>query len=86
MPKTIAAAELQLKDILSDSYHFDIPPFQRPYSWTDEQVGDLYDDLVQAGGVDSADVGELPPYFLGSIVLVKDPAIPEAIVVDGGNA
>ena len=83
MPRTIEAAELQMKDILSDSYRFTIPPFQRPYSWTIEEVGDLYDDLVQAGGIGSAPVSELPPYFLGSIVLIKAPAIPHATVVDG---
>ena len=83
MPKTIEAAEFQVKDILSDSYHFEIPPFQRPYSWTIEEVSDLYDDLVQAGGAGGGTVSELLPYFLGSIVLIKDPAMPEAIVVDG---
>ena len=83
MPRAIDAAELQVREIFSDSYHFEIPPFQRPYSWTTEEVADLYDDLIQAWGAGSAAINELPPYFLGSIVLIKDPSLPKAIVVDG---
>jgi Protein of unknown function DUF262/Protein of unknown function (DUF1524) len=79
--ETIKAAEKALKDVFCDHYVFRIPPYQRPYSWTTEQASELLDDLVWAAGDDKP--GERPPYFLGSIVVIKDPNYPEADVVDG---
>ena len=38
MPATIEATELQLLDVFSDKYIFNIPPYQRPYAWTTEDV------------------------------------------------
>ncbi|MEG3177117.1 DUF262 domain-containing HNH endonuclease family protein [Sphingomonas sp. RB3P16] len=78
---TIKAAEKALKDVFCDHYVFRIPPYQRPYSWTTEQAGELLDDLVWAAG--SAPPGSRPPYFLGSVVVIKDPQKPESDVVDG---
>ena len=79
--ETIKAAEKALKDVFCDHYVFRIPPYQRPYSWTTEQAGELLDDLIWAAGDDAA--AARPPYFLGSIVVIKDPNHPEADVVDG---
>jgi hypothetical protein len=80
--ETIKAAEKALKDVFCDHYVFRIPPYQRPYSWTTEQAGDLLDDLIWAAGDDKRPA-ERPPYFLGSIVVIKDPNYPVADVVDG---
>ena len=77
----IQASEQPIAKIFSSEYSFIIPAFQRPYSWGRDQVDELLDDLTyfafQEGGV-----GDLNPYFLGSIVLIKggDPA---AKVIDG---
>lgn len=79
--ETIKAAEKALKDVFCDQYVFRIPPYQRPYSWTQEQAADLLDDLIWAAGDEKP--AEQPPYFLGSIVVIKDPNYPEADVVDG---
>jgi hypothetical protein len=79
--ETIKAAEKALKDVFCDHYVFRIPPYQRPYSWTTEQAGELLDDLIWAAGDDKP--AERPPYFLGSIVVIKNPNYPEAEVVDG---
>src|SRR5208282_1660161 len=79
--ETIKAGEKALKDVFCDHYVFRIPPYQRPYSWETEQAGDLLDDLIWAAGHDKP--AERPPYFLGSIVVIKDPNYPEADVVDG---
>ena len=65
---TIKAEEKQLWRIFSDDYLFEIPDYQRPYAWTTEQTGELLDDLLTA-----MDTDEEAPYFLGSIVLIKDP-------------
>ena len=63
--------------ILSDEYRFKVPDYQRPYSWTHDQAGELFDDLVEAYQNDEES------YFLGSIVLIKREATPDADVIDG---
>ena len=82
MPETIEAKELQLMKIFSDDYLFEIPEYQRPYAWTTEQVGDLIDDLFYAMSK-GAKIDEIPPYFLGSIVIIKDSTSTQAHIVDG---
>lgn len=82
MPATIEATELQLLKVFSDDYLFEIPEYQRPYAWTTEQVSELLDDILYAIGVEKA-IGEIPPYFLGSIVIIKDDISPVADIVDG---
>jgi uncharacterized protein with ParB-like and HNH nuclease domain len=48
-----------------------------------EQAGELFDDLITFMQANTGDVAEMPPYFLGSIVLIKTESAPEADVVDG---
>ena len=82
MPETIEAEELQLMKIFSDDYLFEIPEYQRPYAWTTEEVSDLIDDLFYA--MDKGEkIDEIPPYFLGSIVIIKDFTSTQAHIVDG---
>ena len=76
----IEAGEKRIADIFSDDYAFTIPPYQRPYAWEIQQASELFDDLLDAMAPNSRSEGL---YFLGSIVLVKTPAKPEANVVDG---
>ncbi|HKJ87479.1 MAG TPA: DUF262 domain-containing protein, partial [Gammaproteobacteria bacterium] len=83
MRQSIHATEQELKRIFSDDYFFRIPGYQRPYSWTRDHSATLLDDLLEAIPGEGGDVHEGPPYFLGSIVLIKDPNYPEADVVDG---
>ena len=78
MPAKITATEQNLAEVFGDHYSFDIPLYQRPYAWTDEQVGVLLDDLTDAMRRDSEG-----PYFLGSIVLIKSDGNPKSEVVDG---
>jgi hypothetical protein len=75
----IEAHERPIGRIFGDEYAFEIPPYQRPYAWEVEQAAELLSDLVEA--MDQEGGGEV--YFLGSIVLIKRPAAPEAKVVDG---
>lgn len=79
---TIAASEKPILKIFCDEYLFRIPSYQRPYAWTTEQASELLDDIVSAWG-DAADANNASPYFLGSIVLIKNQQKPEADVVDG---
>ncbi len=82
MPETIEAKELQLMRVFSNDYLFEIPEYQRPYAWTTEQVSELLDDLVFAMGKEES-IEEIPPYFLGSIVIIKDQIPSIAKIVDG---
>lgn len=43
---------------------YQIPRYQRPYSWGDEQLEKLWDDLIEAQEND-------PNYFLGSVITAK---------------
>ena len=79
---TLKASEEPLGDILGEKYSFEIPNYQRPYAWGEEQVGELFDDLLSASQI-ADKVEQAPPYFLGSIVLIKHPESREAQVVDG---
>ncbi len=79
---TIEAAEKPVLDLFCDKYLFRIPTYQRPYAWTTEQTSELLDDITTACGT-TGDVTNQSPYFLGSVVLIKDPQKPDADVVDG---
>ena len=83
MPATLKAAEENLAKVFSQEYFFEIPEYQRPYAWTTDEVGDLMDDLCYAMG-DVDDILSIPPYFLGSIVIIKDPeSLDPADIIDG---
>ena len=80
----IHGAEFPIRKIFSNDFNFKIPLYQRPYSWTTDQAGELLDDLISFIGSDTtAVVDDLSPYFLGSIVLIKDESRPDAEIVDG---
>lgn len=70
----LKAEKKSLKSLLAvDEQQFRIPPYQRPYAWTFDQVDDLWDDLI-----DNLEGG----HFLGSLVLAaEDDARPQ--VIDG---
>ena len=74
----IAAVEINLGKLFTDEYEFVIPEYQRPYTWGVEHAVQLLVDLQEAL---ERDLDE--PYFLGSIVLVKDAQSPRAEVIDG---
>ncbi|MGP2494826.1 DUF262 domain-containing protein [Schaalia turicensis] len=77
--RQLDAKEISVGRLLNDGdYEFVIPEYQRPYAWGVEETLQLLSDLLGALEHDTAD-----PYFLGSIVLVKDPNNPRAEVIDG---
>lgn len=73
----IEAHESRLNQIFSDDYEFEIPSYQRPYAWEEQQAQELLTDFIEA--MDNND----DVYFLGSIVLIKEPHKPLSRVVDG---
>ena len=82
MAKTLEAHDKLIREIFEGSYQFEIPDYQRPYAWTTEQAGELFDDLVSAMR-DSRVAGATSQYFLGSIVLIKNDRESKSSVVDG---
>ena len=85
MPAKLEAEEQKLLKVFSDEHRFEIPDYQRPYSWTTEQTGELLEDLLNAmpknGKIEDAFPEDASPYFLGSIVIIKEGTKSE--VVDG---
>ena len=75
----IEAHERTIGQVFSDSYAFEIPPYQRPYAWEKDQASALFTDLIDA--MDNSVGGGT--YFLGSIVLIKLPNDPTSKVIDG---
>ncbi len=79
----IHGSEQTINKVYSDDFAFEIPHYQRPYSWTLEQAGELLDDLLGSLGAEERPIEDVPPYFLGCIVLIKQENGPDAKVVDG---
>lgn len=79
----IEGAGYPIKKVFSDDFVFNIPSYQRPYAWTTEQTEQLLIDLIDALGDETKDINQIPPYFLGNIVLIKPIDKSESEVVDG---
>ena len=60
------ATETNLLTFLRKSPQFNIPIFQRTYSWTDSQCQQLWADILTAGRDES-----VPAHFIGSIVYIE---------------
>ncbi len=80
---TIHGAEYPIRKVFSDDFLFTIPLYQRPYAWTTEQSEELFEDLLRAIGGYKESIEDLPPYFLGSIVIVKNDDDSKADIIDG---
>lgn len=78
MIKKITGAEFPLSKIFSSEFDYHIPAYQRPYAWTEEESGTLFDDLYDFFRTEDDD-----NYFLGSIVLIKEDNNPHSDVIDG---
>ncbi len=61
----IESKDSHLRDILKDELYYQIPIYQRPYQWTEENCGKLLDDLLS-----SYECYKESDYFCGSLVLI----------------
>lgn len=66
-----------ISEIFSSDKIYRIPNFQRPYSWKDDQIDQLWDDLY------SAYEDNQNMYFLGSIVVVDNEEEAYQDLIDG---
>lgn len=84
MARPLSAQQETIATIFgSGRYVFFVPGYQRPYSWTVEQAQELFDDVLTFMRTNIGDHDDETPYFLGSIVLIKDEGRPESQVIDG---
>ena len=60
------ATEARLLEFLKKSPQFVIPIYQRTYSWTKKECGQLWDDIVHTGEDDA-----IAAHFVGSIVYIE---------------
>ncbi len=58
----IESLDQDVRNLLSSGY-YRIPRFQRPYSWTRENIQEFWDDVIRDNPAD---------YFIGSMVVFKD--------------
>jgi hypothetical protein len=63
MPVSIEAKEIPLANLLGPDFFFNIPVYQRPFSWTEEHFNQLFEDISNAM------TNNLDQYFIGSTVL-----------------
>lgn len=76
---SIKGGEYPLSKIFSSEFNYNIPSYQRPYSWTAQEAGILFDDLYDFYTNEDKEEN----YFLGSIVLIKQDDLPKSDVIDG---
>lgn len=85
--------ESTLKTLIEGQKQFQVPLYQRQYSWGDSQLSQLWDDILEQYDLltpaDSGAVDQSPPtHFLGSVVLAPSPMIhahgvTSFLVIDG---
>lgn len=68
----IESEDIDIESLLEGRF-FSIPRFQRPYSWDEENINDLWEDVMSTNGED---------YFIGSMVMYRE-SKQEFSVVDG---
>ena len=61
-----------LSELFHGNQSFAVPAYQRPYSWTVEDVGQLVEDIIQASGIEEGD-NAAPDYFMGTVLLLTAP-------------
>ena len=64
MALSLSAAQKNLRALFINDDGYIIPSFQRPYSWTQKEVAQLYDDITSAFLSDE-------DYFVGNIVIAN---------------
>ena len=71
------AEERTISNILTEQICYEIPPYQRPYSWQKENVQQLLDDVWEAYEAKDTE------YFIGSLITIEKERDRRYDVVDG---
>jgi len=67
----VKANETNLEGILEGKRQYQVPLYQRVYSWGPKQIDQLWDDLIEIAEARRA--GGAPTHFIGSLVLAASP-------------
>ena len=71
MSKDFEADSVKLHKVFEGKDAFyRIPDYQRPYSWGENEINQLWEDLYEAWK--TAEPGDPEPYFLGSVILIDE--------------
>ncbi len=80
MEDTFSAKAINITTLFgSPDSLFQVPDYQRPYSWEDEEVQALWEDIYDA----FKDIESNPSYFLGSLITIKPGNNKYHDIVDG---
>jgi uncharacterized protein with ParB-like and HNH nuclease domain/alkylated DNA nucleotide flippase Atl1 len=89
----VQVSESTLKELIEGEKQFQVPLYQRQFSWTETELGQLWDDILEQYDLLTPDGdGQVAPdvatHFLGSTVLAPSPKIAAAgvtafTVIDG---
>jgi len=71
-----------ISDLLSVKRKYVVPRFQRAYSWSKEQIKELWDDIITNIYINDEDIKH-EEYFIGALVLVGDDKSNILQIVDG---
>ena len=81
------AHEVTFLDLVQGEKQFQVPLYQRTYSWTESQHSQLWRDILEQGEAMSAGTAR-SNHFIGSVVIAPSPTLQAAgiqhwLVVDG---
>jgi hypothetical protein len=81
----VAARETTLQELLEGAKQYQVPLYQRTYSWKKDQLSRLWDDILQLA--EDRETSPTLTHFIGSVVLAPSPAngpvgVTEFLVVD----
>ena len=68
------AHEVTFLDLIQGEKQFEVPLYQRTYSWTEAQLGPLWRDILEQGEA-MADGRAHSGHFMGSVVITPSPTL-----------
>ncbi|WP_141699330.1 DUF262 domain-containing protein, partial [Candidatus Thiosymbion oneisti] len=77
-PKTIDSGSLSVGELLRKPYSYKVLYYQRDYSWSEEHITTLWQDITNA-----FKEGNDTEYFMGVIVIAPDESEKSRLIVDG---
>lgn len=79
MQRSFTPDSVMSRDLFDDEDDlYEIPRYQRPYSWEESHISQLVDDLYEAWSKDRDS-----PYYLGSVILVREEGDRRFDILDG---
>src|SRR5713226_6895091 len=75
MPTKFEAHKVEVGELLRRDLQFQVPKYQRSFSWTEDECGKFIEDVLSVVN------GEVIEYFMGSVVFCQMPNAYQ--IVDG---